>query len=254
MSKNILKVGTLTANYNNGKYFKECLHGILTQVKKPEYAVIVDDGSKDDSVSIIRNEILSHNPSKLEEDVYSIDGTKVVLLPQSRNSGPAGARNVGLKYLLDKVDAICIADSDDVLYPQKIDLSLDVMLKYPEIGLVYSDYDTYNEKTEEIKREFKEPFDFGKLIQECIVSNNSVIATSAIKIVGLYDESLFGPEDYDMWIRIAEVAAVYHIPKSLYKYRLSGNNITITTPKEKFAEHVRKVKQKAIARQKAKNG
>jgi glycosyltransferase involved in cell wall biosynthesis len=254
MSVNKVRVGTLTANYNNGKFFGECLDGILSQTYKPEIAVVVDDGSTDDSVSQMIVAIKTHELQTLgfltAVNMYMIKGVKVVILPQKANGGPAKARNIGFEFLKQHgMQAICVADSDDVLYPTKIEKSIAVMMKYPQVGLVYSDYDTYDMRTGETKREFKEPFSYARLFNECIVSNNSVFAANIIDMVGKYDESLFGPEDYDLWLRIAESSAVYHIPEALYKYRLSGNNITLTTPSSKFAQHVQRVHQKAMERQ-----
>jgi glycosyltransferase involved in cell wall biosynthesis len=259
MSQARLKVATITANYNNGKYFGECLDGILSQTYPVKYAVVVDDGSTDDSVKLIKQEMQDRGGKLVYANdgwcFANINGTLVILLPQETNRGPAAARNVAVRHAIASgVDVLCVADSDDILYPTKIEKSIKVMLKYPAVALVYSDYDVYNESTGEIKREFKEPFSYNRLFEECIVSNNSIIASSIFKHIDLYDESLFGPEDYDMWLRIAETAAVYHIPEALYKYRISGNNITITTPSERFAEHVRRVKIKAIERRNGKQG
>jgi hypothetical protein len=150
------------------------------------------------------------------------------------------------------MDAVCVVDSDDALYPTKIEKSINVIKKYPHVGLVYSDYDILTQRTGEIVREFKEPFDYRRILQECIVSNNSVMTIKVFDKVGLYDESLRGPEDYDLWMRISDVYAVYHIAEALYKYRVSGSNLTVSTPKHKFAEHVQRVYQKAQERLNAK--
>jgi glycosyltransferase involved in cell wall biosynthesis len=255
MSSNI-KVGTLTANYNNGKYFAECLDGILTQTYKPTMMVVVDDGSTDDSVNLIEQAVAARGYKVEYGDdqimAGTIDGIQFVLFTEFKNKGPAAARNIGLDHLKNAgIQAICVTDSDDVLYPTKLEKSLKVMLKYPQVGLVYSDYDTFDMRSGETKREYKEPFSYSRLFNECIVSNNSMFATNIIETVGKYDESLFGPEDYDLWLRIAENSAVYHIPEALYKYRLSGNNITLTTPSSRFAQHVNRVHQKAMERQNA---
>jgi glycosyltransferase involved in cell wall biosynthesis len=260
MQTSKLRVGTITANYNAGKYFPECLSGLMAQSLKPDIITVIDDASTDDSVTHILNaaKVFTNDPisSELIDNitVYKVkfkNGTLFELHRSFVNKGPAGARNIGLVSLLDRTDIICIADCDDILYPLKISKSVDIMKKYSHVGLVYSDYDTFDERTGKKTREYKEPFSYHRLLDECIVSNNSVIATSMLKIVGKYDESLRGPEDYDMWLRIAEIAAAYHIPEALYQYRLTGNNITITTPSAKFSEQVVKVKQKAYARKEA---
>lgn len=247
-----IKIGTITANYNNGKYLKECLQSILNQTLKPNIICIVDDGSKQEDINIIKNifeelkfKFIGQNDRWLH---FVINGISVAFYDAGVNKGPARARNIALEYLKDRVDVVFVADADDVYYPDKIKKSIDIMKKYEYVGLVYSDYDIYNESTQELQREYKESFNLQKLFQECIVSNNSCFLTKAIDKVGYYDESLFGPEDYDMWLRLADYYAVYYIPEALYKYRISGNNITITTPKHQFAEHVARVHEKALER------
>jgi glycosyltransferase involved in cell wall biosynthesis len=254
------KIGIVTANYNGGKYFEGYLEGLLSQTVIPNYVVIVDDGSKDDSYKemIEKLETICKNYYEKEDP----DGNKIfkgnyketvfIVFGQKENKGPAAARNVALNFLVDKTDIIFIYDSDDIYKPTKIEKSLEVFKAYPEVALVYSDYDVLVSKSGKRTREYKEPFSFKRLFNECIVSNNSAIATRILNTIGGYDESLFGPEDYDLWLRIAEVGAVYHIPESLYTYRITGNNITVTTPSEKFAQHVRRVHEKAIERRNGK--
>lgn len=241
-----LTVGTITANYNNANYLSDCLDGIRKQTYKPKYSIFVDDSSSDDSWNIYSTYLgISEQTSHIDK---IIDGINYIGFRLLKNSGPAAARNVAVKYLSDKCDVVAIADSDDVYYPNKIKHSLEPFTKFPGVGLVYSDYDIHDMKTNEIKREFKEIFSLDRLNQECIVSNNSLISNKIFQIIGLYDETLRGPEDYDLWLRIAEVSLVYHLPESLYKYRITGNNITITTPSESFAYQVGVVKKKAMIR------
>ncbi len=256
---NNIKVGTITAMYNSAPYVGECIDSLLQQSRKPNIITIIDDGSTDGSFELMVDKLnkLSNSNSPVSlDDTYgyqwNVHGVNIVMLKKRQNSGPAATRNVGLKYLLDKTGVVFIADSDDIYYRDKIKKTLEVFDKYRYVGLVYSDYDNFNVEKGTLVREFKEPFNLARLNQECIVSNNSAFATSLIKNIGPYDESLFGPEDYDLWLRLAEVAAVYHIPESLYKYRITGNNITVTTPSQKFAQHVYRVHEKARQRNAAK--
>lgn len=257
MSETARKIGVVIANYNGGKYFKRCLIGLLEQTVVPDYIVVVDDKSTDNSVDIIINTLKELNFQTIanffvdnqEYTQYTNESNiKIILSLKEENSGPAATRNVALKFLLNNVDIICINDIDDIYYPTKIEKSIEVLNKYKHVGLVYSDYDVFNENTGKKTREYKEIFSYNRLFEECIVSNNSVMSSEMIKKIGLYDESLFGPEDYDMWLRLSEISAVYHIPESLYQYSITGNNITVTTPSSKFAKHVNKVRQKALER------
>jgi glycosyltransferase involved in cell wall biosynthesis len=252
-----MKIGIVTANYNNSARIPNYLKGLLDQTVAPDVVAIVDDYSIDDSYEVIANELKKlTNSYSIKDGLFTVNNgkTEFILAIKEKNSGPAATRNIALKILKDNECHVAIVnDSDDVFYPKKIERSVEIISKYPEVALVYSDYDVLNIKTAEKKREFKEPFSYKRLMDECIVSNNSAIAMNILDAIGNYDESLFGPEDYDLWLRISERAAVYHIPESLYEYAITGKNITITTPSNRFAEHVIKVKQKMIERQNAKS-
>ncbi len=246
MLENLITCGTITACYNQGKFFKDCLNGILSQSIKPDKIMVIDDGSTDSSWS----EILAcfNIEDQKSQHEFAFKGSTVTLLQLPKNAGPSFARNVGLQYLVEKVKYIAIADADDIYYPDKISKSVEIMEKYPEVALVYSDYDIENLQNGTKNREYKEPFSFKRLFQECIVSNNSLFASNIIKQVGGYDNHLRYGEDYDLWLRMAELACMYHIPEALYSYRLTGENVTTTTSSENFAKHVNIVHQKAMQR------
>lgn len=251
------KIAVITANYNNGRYFDSYIKGLMTQYVKPDAVFFADDKSTDDSREVVLARLKSLGEPRVENGrtvVWLPNGIRFHLIECDTNGGPAKARNAAITAAknTDAYYAYCVYDSDDVYYPAKIRNSIDVMAKYRHVGLVYSDYDTYNELLDTTTREYKEIYSYDRLAQECIVSNNSVVLASIIDKVGLYDESLFGPEDYDMWMRISDICAIYHIPEALYMYRISGSNLTITTPSNRFAQHVARAHQKAAERRNAK--
>jgi len=252
MPSDNLKVGVITANYNQGNFFIDCLIGVMKQTRKPDYHVVIDDGSTDFSWQQITNAFGIGLDSTKSLHTFELSGINFLLLQLKDNAGPSNARNIALKSLEDKVNIVQIADADDILYPTKIEKSVEKMKKYPELALVYSDYDIEDIRTNVKKREYKEPFNYKRLFEECIVSNNSTFAMEAVRQVGGYDPSLRYGEDYDLWLRIAEIASLYHVPESLYSYRITGNNVTVVTSPENFASHVNRVHQKAIERRRNK--
>lgn len=263
-----LSIGTLTANYNGGKYFEECFAGILNQTRLPEWIIVIDDGSDYSDIDLIHGIIEKYGGKWSRLSEVKMDGShlwypryfrltglsehhiRIVILPQKENKGVSAARNVGINFALNnKINYLCIADIDDIFYPDKLKKSLEVIENYPQTGVIYSDYDTTDLRDGRTTREFKPIFSYDRLTQECIVSNNSLIRTELFKHIGGYDESLRGGEDYDLWLRIAEIAPIYHIPESLYNYRLTGGNATLNIPPEQFAKDVRRVHEKMMERQ-----
>lgn len=231
----MLKVAIITANYNGSSFIDDYFNGIKTQKKPPDYCVFIDDCSTDDSWKKIRaifNTSLDNDDQTIE---YKGDNTTFVAIKRPKNGGPAAARNTALQYLSDKnVDLVCTCDSDDYLYPEKLSESIKIFEKYPFVNLVYSDYDVLSTKTGTKGRIFSKIFDQSRLMQECIVTNNSVFRYQAAKDVGFYDEDreIVSIEDYLMWKKLSFGGAVYHIPKSLYCYRVHGDNLTVKTPRD----------------------
>lgn len=90
------KVSVIVPVYNVEKYIKKCLDSLVNQTLKDIEIIVVNDGSKDNSVKII-NQYLSKY--------------KNIIYVEKKNGGLSDARNYGMKYA--KGDYIAFLDSDD---------------------------------------------------------------------------------------------------------------------------------------------
>lgn len=241
MHQNRLKTAIFTANYNNGKFFEDYINSFINQSIKPDYIIYVDDASKDDSWNLVLegvrklNNLVSETYSKIET---KISGITFVAIRRSKNGGPAAARNDAIRFIKDQVNILFQCDSDDYYRKDKIKDSLAIFLKYPSVGLIYSDYSVLNEKTKEFGRTFKESYSFNLLMRECCISTNCCFASKIVDMVGFYDEdpNLKYIEDFEFYKRAATVCAIHHIPKDLFVYRVHGLNGTVVTPLETLNE------------------
>jgi len=93
-------VSVIIPNYNREMFIGETIGNLLHQTEPPEEIIVVDDGSTDRSVEIVRS-----------------FGDKVILIQQP-NQGPGGARNAGLERA--RCDYIQFQDSDDLLSLNKL--------------------------------------------------------------------------------------------------------------------------------------
>ena len=98
-------VSILIPAYNSSRWLTECVESALAQTWAHKEIIIVDDGSKDDTLAVARR--------------YESRAVKVVT---QTNTGAPGARNHALR--LAQGDYIQWLDADDVLHPQKIELQL----------------------------------------------------------------------------------------------------------------------------------
>ncbi|NRD23233.1 glycosyltransferase family 2 protein [Winogradskyella litoriviva] len=117
--------------YNRQSYIIECLESVLQQTYRPIEVIVVDDGSTDNSISLINEFIVKNN----------IPGVFEIKLLIQENSGAPRARNYG--YEQSKGKYIQWLDSDDLLLSNKIASQIKVFSE--EIDVVYSRAQFFNE-------------------------------------------------------------------------------------------------------------
>lgn len=104
------KVSIITPVYNSSAFIADTIRSVLHQTYDEWELILVDDGSTDDSVSVIQ----------------SFRDDRIRLIRLSQNSGPAIARNIAIEASTGRF--IAFLDSDDVWLPQKLEKQLRFML------------------------------------------------------------------------------------------------------------------------------
>jgi serine acetyltransferase/glycosyltransferase involved in cell wall biosynthesis len=107
-------VSILINNYNYAGYLREAIDSALNQTYDQVEVIVVDDGSTDDSRSIIAS--------------YG-DRIQAIYQP---NQGQAAAFNAGFAHSQGEI--ICFLDADDVFYPDKAAVMAEIFQAHPEIG------------------------------------------------------------------------------------------------------------------------
>ena len=97
MKGDIVKVSIIIPVYNGEKYIQNCIDSVINQTYKNLEIIIVNDGSKDDTLSVLKK--------------YKTD--KRIKIINKENGGLSSARNTGLKYVSGKY--LMFLDSDDYL-------------------------------------------------------------------------------------------------------------------------------------------
>ena len=111
---NLPLVSILINNYTYGRFLRAAIDSALTQTYSAVEVVVVDDGSTDNSKSIIKR--------------YGDSITAVC----KANQGQASSFNEGFKHCTG--DIICFLDADDVFVPRKIEQIVSCFVQQPEIG------------------------------------------------------------------------------------------------------------------------
>lgn len=203
-------VSIIIPSYNHEKYIKETIESIVNQTYKNIELIVIDDGSKDNSVRIIQE--LSNK--------YGF------IFLHRPNKGLSGTLNEGIKLSKGKYFAGCA--SDDIYALDKIEKQVSFMENNPDYGMCYGKVIKFDENTK-TKIEIKNPksgFVFDALLFGTFIpAVTQFIRKDVFNDIGLFDEKLY-IEDWDMWLRIAKKYKIGYVNEYLAYYRQHETNIS----------------------------
>ncbi len=192
-------VSVIIPAYNRAGTLKKAIDSVLNQSFKDFELIVIDDGSTDETLEILRD--------------YQ-DRLKSVTIP---HSGVSAARNRGIEEA--EGDFMAFLDSDDYWLPEKLAVQTDFFRRNPEARICQTDetWHRHGKRVNPGKRHHKPSGDiFYQSLRLCLVSPSAVmIRRDLFDDVGVFDESLPACEDYDLWLRISARFPVYLIGQSL---------------------------------------
>lgn len=204
-------VSVIIPTFNSGRYLADAVRSVFAQTYPAVECVVIDDGSTDETDDIL-NELLRLHPC--------------LKTARKANGGLSSARNMGLG--LCSGDLVSFLDADDVLLPDKIERQVAFLNAHPDIGFVYGDYLLVTENlqpfaffTAEMPRGL-DPLD-ALCYRNWFNSLVALVRRTVIDRVGNFDEELAVAEDWDYWIRCANVARISYLagPVALYRQHQS---------------------------------
>ena len=214
--------------YNGEEFLEEHLNSLQAQTRLPDELVICDDGSTDNTLSIIQSfQDQANFPVHIHHNPTQLGSTK----------------NFEHAILLCKGDIIFTCDQDDIWHPNKLETIATVFEQSPDIGLVFSDAQLVDETGNPIGRTQWETIQFtppkqqrinlGNAYQALLVRNYITGATLAFRREFVPSFVPISPAwVHDAWIAIiiSLQAGLQAIPESLIDYRQhSSNQIGTTT-------------------------
>ncbi len=112
------KIACVIPSFNHAKYIAEAIRSVLRQSLPPDRLIIVDDGSRDNSIEVIR----------------SIKDARIELVPQE-NQGAHVALTRGLELSRD-CDFVTVLNSDDRYHPDRFARCITHFDRHPETEMV----------------------------------------------------------------------------------------------------------------------
>ena len=183
----------IVPTYNQARYLPEALDSLLAQSFPDWEAVVVNDGSTDDTAQVL--------------ELYSARDRRIRIFHQE-NGGVAAALNTGLRNA--RGEWICWLSSDDLFEPHKLATHRQAISENPCIRFFYSHFYYLNDATGKktasgLWQPIPEP-----ALQVCrffvspyIHGNSIAVHRSVFEKVGLLDGQNRCGQDFDMWLRIS---------------------------------------------------
>lgn len=210
--------------YNTSAYVIHTLESINNQSYPNIEILIVDDCSTDDSYKIVME--WANNCR------FPVEITR-----NENNLGLTKCCNILLK--MAKGEFFQKLDSDDIIFPQKIELQVKLMEvnKLDNTAMVFSEAALIDRDGNLLPKSYFDSIEFKenvpdnrevllqKMLRKNIIPNPStLILTEKIKDVGGYDEGLYF-EDWDLWLRILNKYNCLYQPIVMCSYRIHGNSM-----------------------------
>lgn len=192
------------------RYLPVMLQSVLEQQYKHFELILVDDGSTDDTQSVV--------------EMYQDGRSDLKLIRLSRNMGLAAALNVGMEAASG--DFIARMDADDWMSQWRLHDQVWFLLENPECDLVGTGADVFGAATDT----WRSPHRYTDIVNTFLVGNpflhptimfrRRLVSEGFVK----YNEYLQTEEDYELWSRVLPSIKCHNLDKSLIRYRLHSSN------------------------------
>lgn len=165
--------------------------------------------------------IVADDASSPETQAVCRDLPGIRYLRIERNLGLGGARNVGI--VASTGEYLAFLDDDDVRLPGSLDTQIALLEKNSQVGLVYGQAlirTGDGKQAGEYPQKCLQGDVFWQLVtQNFIPCGGAVFRRSCLSRVGLLNDGIRGIEDWDLWIRIAELYEVVALPSPVFVWR-----------------------------------
>lgn len=228
-------VSVVIPAHNAEQYLAETLQSVFAQTYTALEVIVVDDGSTDGTAALVR-----------EQFPAAACLSKV-------NGRVARARNHGIDHA--RGEWIAFLDADDVWLPEKIARQMAAVRDRPEVGLCFTDCTVFlNEPRKVLHRAStaitpKPGGGAAALFEDNFITTSTVmVRRSVLDAVGQFSPEFHGPEDFDLWLRIAERFSIAYIDEPLALYRRHTESLTALIRTQNYIDQHRKICARALSR------
>ena len=206
MAETAPRVSFYLSAFNAARWLRRAIDSMLTQTFRDIEVILVDDGSDDDTPAIMQ--AAAETDKRIRVAIRPHEGTSAAC-----NYGVAMARG----------EYIARLDADDIALPDRVARQVAWLDQHPEVAvlggaMVIIDS---NERKLRVARYVTEPAELQKAVLHYspIAHSTAMIRRSVFLDVGGYRAAFDLAEDYDLWLRLSEVAQLANMAEVLVYYR-----------------------------------
>lgn len=218
------RITVITPSYNQAIFLERTILSVLDQGYPNLEFIIIDGGSTDGSIDIIKR--------------YA---TKLAYWVSESDRGQSHAINKGLQKATG--DWVCWQNSDDIFYPSSFFLVAESIKKNPELDFIIGDINLIDENDQLIRPMCYVTPTYKSLLAEGMVLTNQAAFWKRVihNEIGFLDENLHYGFDYEWFLRLlAHTNNSAHIPKLIGALRYHSETKT-SLNQIKFKEEYAKI-------------
>jgi len=215
-------VSIVTPSYNQAKFLEEAIQSVLGQDYPSLEYIIVDGGSSDGSLEVIRRHADRLSWWVSEPDQGQTDAI---------NKGFAGAKGDIFGWL----------NSDDTYLPGAVSEAVAFLQSHKETGMVYGDVNLIDENGEVIGRFPARQTDYRRLRRGFvhIPQQAAFFRAHLWQAVGPLDPTFYFAMDFDLWVRLARITRLHYHSRLWANFRLHGDAKSVGADERCWPEMLR---------------
>lgn len=212
--------------FNSGMYMREAIESIMNQSYSELEIILIDDGSTDNTLDIIQE--------------LSMLDSRIKLVRNEQNLKLVNTLNKGIALCKGKY--IARMDADDIAYPLRIEKQVAYMEMHPEIGLLGSFIEEFNDKgtigrgIQPISDERIRAYIFtaSAFFHPGVLLRKDVLSEYNLK----YEEQFTIGQDHALWINMLQHTKAANIPEILLRYRVNAQSLTQVSNRNRSSRRV----------------